>query len=167
LAVKLIVTYHYTKLDMNILKAAIICFLCLDYSVLLAENLASVSRDGQTQSTPKELQAVIQKLMQNAKQAINRGNYELANSTIERAIRMQRSSPWLWHNLAVLRHQQEHYAKAIQLALKSNDLSAIYDPEIVKKLQLSNWKLIHHCHLQLGEAKKAKKALKYIKKLSF
>jgi len=145
---------------MNYLRFAIICLLFLDCSLAWSEN-RHVGGDKRN-----SLLAVVQHLMSESKQALKQGDLDLANSTLERAIRIDRKNPWLWHNLAILRVRQKMYAKAIQLALKANDESSQYSQAKVQKLQLNNWKLIHFCHLELGESKKAKKAMKFIQKLS-
>jgi len=126
--------------------------------------------DNGTQSvntTSPKFSKTIQFLMLDSKQALDNGNYQLAGRIIERAIRIEINNPWLWHNLAVVRVRQKEYQSAIQLGLKSNDLSNEELPKWKRKLQLNNWKLIHFCHLELGETKNAKKALKIVKNLSF
>lgn len=109
----------------------------------------------------------IQYLLQQAQEALQEKDYHLANSRVERAIRLEHANPWLWYNLAVIRVRQKEYRHAIQIALRSNDLSVKYANKKRVELQLNNWKLIHYCHLQLNEPKKAKKALKFVEKLSF
>ena len=74
------------------------------------------------------------------------GRYDLAASSLERAIRISPRDPLLWNRLAQVRLDQQKPGLAESLAKKSNLLA-----EGDRQLQYSNWLLIAEARKQLGD----------------
>lgn len=114
---------------------------------------AALDRDITTQqnknSPPASRQAVLDLLAQ-SKSAIEQSDYVNAESLLKRALRIEPSNAWLWHNMAVLKFYQEDYQQAIQQALKSNNLEK-NNPQ----LRSNNSKVIKQSYIELGEPQKA------------
>lgn len=100
-------------------------------------------------SPPASRQAVLDLLAQ-SKSAIEQSDYANAESLLKRALRIEPSNAWLWHNMAVLKFYQEDYQQAIQQALKSNNLEK-NNPQ----LRSNNSKVIKQSYIELGEPQKA------------
>ena len=74
------------------------------------------------------------------------GRYDLAASSLERAIRISPRDPVLWNRLAQVRLDQEKPGLAESLAKKSNLLA-----EGNRQLQYNNWMLIAEAREALGD----------------
>ena len=68
-------------------------------------------------------ETVIASLINDAEQLSNEGKTEQAVATIERALRIEPRNALLWHQLAVVRMQQQQWQQAIAMARKSNALA--------------------------------------------
>ncbi|MCK5647640.1 MAG: tetratricopeptide repeat protein [Gammaproteobacteria bacterium] len=102
-----------------------------------------------SKSPPASRQAVLDLLAQ-SKSAIEQNNYNDAEGLLKRALRIEPSNAWLWHNMAVLKFYQQDYQQAIQQALKSNNLE-----KNNSQLRTNNAKVIRQSYIELGEPKKA------------
>lgn len=96
---------------------------------------------------------VIASLINDAEQFSNEGKTEQAVATIERALRIEPKNPLLWHQLAIVRMQQQQWQQAIAMARKSNALAANN-----KRLKSDNWALIAAAYDALGNKEKANEA---------
>lgn len=92
-------------------------------------------------------------LLDSAYQQSESGQLDIAASKLERAVRISPRDPTVWHALAKVRFQQKKYALAINLAKKSNLLSADN-----KNLQRNNWLLMAECYDNLGNDDSARQA---------
>ena len=110
----------------------------------------SLSVNRKKHSPPASRQAVLDLLAQ-SKLAIEQYKYDDAEGLLKRALRIEPSNAWLWHNMAVLKFYQEDYQQAIQQALKSNNLEK-NNPQLRK----NNSKVIKQSYIELGEPQKAK-----------
>jgi Flp pilus assembly protein TadD len=100
-----------------------------------------------TASTPPTVGAATLALLEQARREAADGAPERAVATLERAVRIEPSNPWLWHRLAVLRLQQREWELAKGLAEKSNTL-ARGNPRLLG----GNWRVIADAHAGLGDA---------------
>lgn len=82
------------------------------------------------------------------------GNLDSAVATVERAVRIEPRNAKLWHQLAVLRLQQDKPRLALDLAKKSNTLGR-GDRALIKE----NWLLISTARRMLGDDAGAERAL--------
>lgn len=115
---------------------------------------AALSRDlpvQQKTSPPASRQAVLDLLAQ-SKFEMEQYNYDDAEALLNRALRIEPSNAWLWHNMAVLKFYQQDYHQAIQQALKSNNLG-----KNSPQLRNNNSKVIKQSYIELGEHKEAQK----------
>jgi len=76
-----------------------------------------------------------------------------AAATLERALRIEPRNARLWHQLALLRFEQQNYRMAADLADKSNSL-AQNDGELTR----ANWRLIARARSALGDSAGARRA---------
>lgn len=110
-----------------------------------------VENKGKAIDSHKE--TVIASLINDAKQYSIQGKTEHAVAIIERALRIEPKNSLLWHQLAVLRMQQQQWQQAISMARKSNALAGEN-----KRLKSDNWALIATAYDALGNKDKAKEA---------
>lgn len=99
----------------------------------------------QKKSPPASRQAVLD-LLKKSKTAMDEYRYDEAENLLKRAIRIEPSNAWLWHNMAVLKFYQEDYQQAIQQALKSNNLEK-NNPQ----LSANNNKIIKQSTIELNK----------------
>ena len=85
-------------------------------------------------------------LLQQSQAAIEDNDYRTAESILNRALRIEPSNAWLWHNMAIIKFYQEDYQQAIQQALKSNNLE-----KNDKRLSRSNAQIIKQSQQQLSD----------------
>ena len=102
----------------------------------------------------KPLSPAVIALMDEAEIHRRVGNLDSAVATIERAVRIQPRNAKLWHQLAVLRLQQDKPRLALDLAKKSNSLVAS-DHQLMRE----NWLLISNARRMLGDDSGAERAL--------
>jgi tetratricopeptide (TPR) repeat protein len=83
------------------------------------------------------------------------GHLASADSSLERALRIEPRNPWLWHQLAQLRMDQGQYAQAITLARKSNSFAGNQSGVLA-----ANWQVIGQAHVAQGDSAGAEDAFK-------
>ena len=88
------------------------------------------------------------------------GQREAAGASLERALRIEPRNPWLWHELAQLRHAQGQYAQAISIAQKSISFAGSD-----RRLQALNWRVIGNARVAQGNPAAAEQALKHAAEL--
>jgi tetratricopeptide (TPR) repeat protein len=89
-----------------------------------------------------QVAAVVNALLQKARQEFEEGNNEQAAATLERGLRVDPRNPVLWHNLAGVRLEQENWERAVSLAAKSNSLTIGTEGIDAHWLQIRNWTVI-------------------------
>jgi tetratricopeptide (TPR) repeat protein len=89
-------------------------------------------------------------LLANADKAMQAGQLDKADMSLERALRLSPRDAQLWHGMARVRYEQGNYAQAVQLCLKSNSLAG-KNGAIVSQ----NWLLMEKAYLKTGEKEKA------------
>ena len=62
-------------------------------------------------------------LVKKAKMAVNEGNFDLAETSLERAIRKEPYNGWLWFELASVNYARGDYGQTLQLCKKSLSLA--------------------------------------------
>lgn len=92
-------------------------------------------------------------LLSSANKQQRGGDVAGAAATLERALRIEPRNARLWHQLAVLRFEQQNYRMAADLADKSNSL-APNDAELTR----ANWRLIARARSELGDSAGARQA---------
>ena len=97
-----------------------------------------------TKRDPQQTSA-IDKLMLDAKQWREQGQYVKAAAVLERALRIKPRNPFIWSQLAELRYSQKQYRQAESLALRSNQYAG---NDI--SLKQSNWALIANARDKQG-----------------
>lgn len=97
--------------------------------------------------------AAVVALMNTAAQQRQAGDSAKAAATLERALRIESDNATLWHSLAQVRLQQQRWAQAEQIALKSNRLAGRD-----KVLQAANWRLIATARDGAGESEGSRAA---------
>ncbi len=103
-----------------------------------------------TSAKPPASRSAVLNLLKQSRAAIDQGNYNEAESLLQRALRIEPDNAWLWHNMAVLQFYRENYQQAVQQALKSNNLA-----KNNQKLKSNNYKVIKQSYIELGEPEKA------------
>ena len=100
-------------------------------------------------------------LLAKARTAAKEGQLDVAESQLERALRIEPRNAVLWHYMAKLRLYQGRLDQAAGLAAKSNSLDrADHD------LQANNWRIIAHARHQQGDLSGAKAAQQRVDDLS-
>lgn len=92
-------------------------------------------------------------LWDEAEQARRAGKLESAVASLERAVKLAPEDPVLWSRLAELRFRQDQYAKAENLAAKSNTLAG--DRRL---LRFRNWLIIAEARARRGDSEGAEQA---------
>ncbi len=92
-------------------------------------------------------------VMGRIEQAMQQGDYKLAEGLLERALRIDSQRAGLWHDLAQVRFHQQAYAEAVTLARRSNSLTSRGG-----MLQEENWSLIARSKEALGDLQGARAA---------
>jgi tetratricopeptide (TPR) repeat protein len=85
-------------------------------------------------------------LLEQANQEISAGQYQKADVSLERALRIEPRNSVLWQKLAVVRLNQKEYQQAENLAVKSN----VLNPDN-KRLRAENWRIIGQARKELGD----------------
>ena len=110
------------------------------------------AKDSKTNNSKPQTSVIIA-LLDEAKSQADKGHSDKAAATIERALRIEPNNAVLWHQLALIRMQQQQWQQAIVLARKSNTLAADNEP-----LKSENWGIIAEAYEKLGDKLKAKEA---------
>ncbi len=113
--------------------------------------IASKKAKGKAIDSQKE--TVIASLINDAEQYSSQGRTDQAVATIERALRIEPKNALLWHQLAIVRIQQQQWQQAIVMARKSNALAGGK-----RRLKSDNWALIATAYDALGNKEKANEA---------
>ncbi|MFO7953236.1 tetratricopeptide repeat protein [Thioalkalivibrio sp.] len=100
-------------------------------------------------------------LARQAESARQAGDTARAEQRLERALRIAPRDAGLWHQMAALRLEQEHYEQAERLAGRSLQMSAGRD----RDLALKNWRLILRAREAQGDAAGAAEAREEIRRL--
>ncbi len=93
-------------------------------------------------------------LLEQARAAIDAGDAVVAETRLERALRIEPRNPVLWHYMARLRLVQNRPKQAAGLAARSNSLDRTGN----RRLQSSNWRLIAEARDRLGDREGARRA---------
>ncbi|MFP3874017.1 MAG: tetratricopeptide repeat protein [Thiohalophilus sp.] len=93
-------------------------------------------------------------LLEQANEAASQGDLAVAESRLERALRIEPRNAVLWYYLAKLRLHQGRLDQAAGLAAKSNSL----DRSQNYQLQADNWRIIAHARQRAGDREGAKTA---------
>ena len=101
---------------------------------------------------PNRVSPVVSKLMASARQQRQSGEWDAASGSLERALRIEPRNAALWASLAEVKFEQRDWRSAIQLAAKSNTLSAGNE-----QLRRRNWYLMANAHDALGNREAATK----------
>jgi tetratricopeptide (TPR) repeat protein len=116
------------------------------------------TKNGRRQNT--ESQPMVVALLEDAEDRIKSGDHASAAATLERALRLEPKNAMLWYRLGLIRLKQKNWQQAINLAKKSNSLSAgDY------ALQSDNWKLIANANSGAGNIKAARLATERANKI--
>lgn len=97
-----------------------------------------------TRQAPHQISA-INKLMNDARTWMEKGQSVKAVATLERALRIKPRNPQIWSQLAHIRYSQQQYRQAESLALRSNQYAALN-----VKLKRGNWQLIANARDKQG-----------------
>ena len=100
-------------------------------------------------------------LAQQAESARQAGDTARAEQRLERALRIAPRDAGLWHQMAALRLEQQHYEQAERLAGRSLQMAGGRDRE----LALKNWRLILRAREAQGDAAGAAEAREAIRRL--
>ena len=92
-------------------------------------------------------------LLDDARRAERRGDLELSEASLERAIRIEPRNPWLWHRLALVKLFRREHGEAVAMAQRSNALAAGRGD-----LQRENWRLIAQAEEARGRTAAAERA---------
>jgi tetratricopeptide (TPR) repeat protein len=104
--------------------------------------------------------AAVSPLRERAREQMDRGEYDRALATAERAIRIDGTNPELWQLMARIQIKREAFAQAEQLARKSNMLAGNND-----SLRAENWRIIADSHSGRGDRSRADDARRTAKRL--
>lgn len=94
-------------------------------------------------------------LLDQANREISAGEYQKADVSLERALRIEPRNSVLWQKLAVVRLNQGEYQQAENLAIKSN----VLDPDN-RRLRAENWRIIGQARKALGDLDGAQAAFR-------
>lgn len=108
--------------------------------------------NAETIDEPGRASPVVSRLMASASQQQQRGEWDGAASSLERALRIEPRNASLWSKLAEVKFEQRDWSAAIQLAAKSNTLSGSNE-----QLRRRNWYLMANAHEALGNTDAASK----------
>ena len=92
-------------------------------------------------------------LLASAHQAVQAGQFNRAEVTLERALRVEPRNAGLWHEMAQVKYGQEDYGQAVQFCLKANSLAG-RDSALIKR----NWLLMSRAYAKMGDMDKAEQA---------
>jgi len=107
----------------------------------------------QSKPIPEAQNPAVIALLDNALYESEQGQFDVAASKLERAVRISPRDPVVWHELAKIRMQQNKLDMAISLAKKSNALIE-NDNNLLRK----NWILIAESYELEGNAELARQA---------
>lgn len=88
-------------------------------------------------------------LQRNAEISLQQRDYSQAEILLERAVRIDPTNSWLWHDLGRVKFAKGDFPQTIPFCMKSIHLTQD------RSLLISNWQLIEKANQQLGQEKKA------------
>nr|WP_231362881.1 tetratricopeptide repeat protein [Thioalkalivibrio sp. ALJT] len=100
-------------------------------------------------------------LAQQAESARQTGNTGRAEQQLERALRIAPRDAGLWHQMAVLRLDQQRFQQAERLAARSLQMAGAGD----RDLALRNWRVMLEAREAQGDARGAEEAREAIRRL--
>ncbi len=112
-----------------------------------------------TEYSPRQVTAVmenddpLQQLLSQIEQAMAAADFTLAESLLQRALRIDSERAGLWHDLGRVRFQQQAWQEVVTLARRSNRLAST-DSVLWKE----NWILIARAREALGDIEGAREA---------
>jgi len=109
--------------------------------------ITSESMSGSTKMSP-----VANRLLVSSQTQRREGNFQAAENSLERALRIEPKNALLWNRLADVKYAQQNWQQAIQLAAKSNTLSASN-----RDLRRRNWYLMANAYSAVGNEQAAQK----------
>ncbi|MFH1019672.1 MAG: tetratricopeptide repeat protein, partial [Pseudomonadota bacterium] len=86
-------------------------------------------------------------------QSVQAGQFNRAESTLERALRVEPRNARLWHEMAQVKYGQEDYGQTVQFCLKANSLAG-RDSALIRQ----NWQLMAKAYAKMGKLDKAEQA---------
>jgi tetratricopeptide (TPR) repeat protein len=92
-------------------------------------------------------------LLASARQNVRAGEFDQAEMTLERALRVEPRNARLWHEMAQVKFGRNDYRQAVQFCIKSNSLAG-KDYGLIQQ----NWLLMEKAYLELGEPERARQA---------
>jgi len=92
-------------------------------------------------------------LLASARQSVQAGQFNRAEVTLERALRVEPRNARLWHEMAQVKYGQEDYGQAVQFCLKANSLAG-RDSALIRQ----NWQLMSRAYAKMGDMDKAQQA---------
>ena len=92
-------------------------------------------------------------LLASAHQAVQAGQFNRAEATLERALRVEPRNPRLWHEMAQVKYGQEDYGQTVQFCLKANSLAG-RNGALIRQ----NWQLMSRAYAKMGQTDKAEQA---------
>jgi tetratricopeptide (TPR) repeat protein len=92
-------------------------------------------------------------LLASAHQSVQAGQFNRAESTLERALRVEPRNARLWHEMAQVKYGQKDYGQAVQFCLKANSLAG-RDAALIRQ----NWQLMARAYAKMGKMDKAEQA---------
>ncbi len=111
----------------------------------------SAAVDPEAGGRVQNLNPAVVSLLNSANQDQQKGDYNREAASIERALKIEPDSAWLWHRLALARLNQGQAGQAVALAAKSNSLISVNAITGNRRLRVKNWLLIARVHSQRGE----------------
>ncbi len=138
-----------------------IAFLLCSSALFAAPDSNAASNSSAARPSASDSTAAIQSLLREAKQNFDSNQNEQAVALLERALRIDPRNSVLWHNLAGIRLQQQDWARAANLANKSNSLAVDN-----KWLRVRNWVVIALACEGMADMECAKEARKRAKALA-
>jgi tetratricopeptide (TPR) repeat protein len=109
----------------------------------LSRRSVPVPQEGKTAGT----------LLASARQSMQSGQFNQAEMTLERALRVEPRNARLWHEMAQIKFGKKEYQQTVQFCIKSNSLAG-KDYELIQK----NWQLMEMAYLEMGDPEKARQA---------
>ena len=118
------------------------------------------SASGEVRPGPKTGKAVLA-LLNKARKASKKGSLTVAESHLERALRIEPRNPTLWLYMAKLRLYAGKFKEAINLAKKALALSTSSSTTggiSSNSMRADSWRVIAHAYQKQGKTAQAKKA---------
>ncbi|MFZ5772661.1 MAG: tetratricopeptide repeat protein [Thermodesulfobacteriota bacterium] len=92
-------------------------------------------------------------LLASAHQSVQSGQFNQAEVTLERALRVEPRNARLWHEMARVKYGQGDYGQTVQFCLKANSLAG-RDAALIRQ----NWQLMSRAYAKMGDTDKAEQA---------